>query len=191
MQKKVKDKSNRLIRVILILTGLICSCKSEDPVPVNEEELITTLIYELTPAEGGEIVTYKFTDLDGDGGNPPLIESGKLKPFKEYTCKIILLDETKNPPLIISSEVAEEADEHQFFYGINAANLNILYADKDNNGNPVGLITNATTESASAGTLTISLRHEPDKTASGVSDGDITNAGGETDIEVTFDIIIE
>ena len=35
------------------------------------------------------------------------------------------------------------------------------------------------------------LRHEPDKSAAGVSSGDITNAGGETDIEVSFNVIIE
>jgi len=36
------------------------------------------------------------------------------------------------------------------------------------------------------GGLRITLRHEPNKTAAGVQNGDITNAGGETDIEVTF-----
>ena len=35
-------------------------------------------------------------------------------------------------------------------------------------------------------TMTVILRHEPNKAGAGVSDGDITNAGGETDIEVTF-----
>ncbi|HBK71516.1 MAG TPA: type 1 periplasmic binding fold superfamily protein, partial [Flavobacteriaceae bacterium] len=35
------------------------------------------------------------------------------------------------------------------------------------------------------------LRHEPNKSASGVSDGDITNAGGETDIEVIFNITVQ
>ena len=38
---------------------------------------------------------------------------------------------------------------------------------------------------------TITLRHEPAKTATGVSGGDITNAGGETDIEVVFDVTVE
>ena len=37
----------------------------------------------------------------------------------------------------------------------------------------------------------MTLRHEPAKDASGVAAGDITNAGGETDIEVTFDVTVE
>jgi len=48
-----------------------------------------------------------------------------------------------------------------------------------------------TTDAAGSGTITVILRHEPDKGASGVNDGDITNAGGETDIEVTFDVTVQ
>jgi len=39
--------------------------------------------------------------------------------------------------------------------------------------------------------VTITLRHEPAKDATGVSDGDITNAGGETDISVNFPVEIQ
>ena len=49
----------------------------------------------------------------------------------------------------------------------------------------------ATTGDASSGDVTVILRHEPDKEADGVSDGDVTNAGGETDVEVTFDADVE
>jgi len=35
------------------------------------------------------------------------------------------------------------------------------------------------------------LRHQPNKSGDNVASGDITNAGGETDIEVTFDVTIE
>jgi hypothetical protein len=47
------------------------------------------------------------------------------------------------------------------------------------------------TSSAGSGTLTITLRHEPNKDGDNVADGDITNAGGETDVEVTFNIDVE
>ena len=47
------------------------------------------------------------------------------------------------------------------------------------------------TGAASVGTLKVTLRHEPNKSAAGVVGGDITNAGGETDIEVEFPIVIE
>ena len=41
------------------------------------------------------------------------------------------------------------------------------------------------TGEASSGTLTLTLRHEPNKPNSGLAD-----AGGETDIEVTFDVAV-
>jgi hypothetical protein len=44
---------------------------------------------------------------------------------------------------------------------------------------------------SSEGSLTIILRHEPDKSAPGVSEGDIANAGGETDIQLNFELIIQ
>ncbi|MFT7376933.1 MAG: hypothetical protein ACI88Z_000758, partial [Sphingobacteriales bacterium] len=56
---------------------------------------------------------------------------------------------------------------------------------------PLGLQTTITTTDVGNGTLTVILRHEPNKSASGVANGDISNAGGETDIEVTFNITVQ
>jgi hypothetical protein len=67
----------------------------------------------------------------------------------------------------------------------------VAYGDVDGNGKPLGLQTTVVTGDVSTGTLTITLRHEPDKSAAGVSGGDLTNAGGETDIEVTFDVTVQ
>jgi hypothetical protein len=48
-----------------------------------------------------------------------------------------------------------------------------------------------TTENAGTGKLKIVLRHKPDKNASGVANGNIANAGGETDIEVEYNVVIQ
>ena len=69
--------------------------------------------------------------------------------------------------------------------------MTVNYTDEDSNENPIGIATSVETGAASNGTLTIVLRHEPIKAAENVATGDITNAGGETDIEVQFDIVIE
>ncbi|MDZ7846151.1 MAG: hypothetical protein U5L96_04995 [Owenweeksia sp.] len=60
----------------------------------------------------------------------------------------------------------------------------------DNNGRPIGVQTSATTGSASSGDLDVILRHEPNKDGPGVANGDITNAGGETDVQVNFQVSI-
>jgi hypothetical protein len=90
----------------------------------------------------------------------------------------------------LTAEVFDEAEEHQFFFSA-SGNSSFAYVDQDNNGFPVGLAFELVTGEAGSEILSVTLRHQPDKGASGVSDGDITNAGGETDIEVLFDVIIE
>ena len=65
------------------------------------------------------------------------------------------------------------------------------YTDADDNGNPIGILTTLTTGEVGSGNLRIVLRYGPNKNADGVFSGDITNAGGETDIEVVFPITIQ
>jgi len=180
-----------LLSLIGIFIIAFSSCKKDDPVVPNEEELITTLKLTLTPTAGGSAVEYSFTDLDGDGGNAATLVEGTLEDSTSYTAQITLLNEQESPAEDITEEVEEEDEEHQLFYETDIADLNITYTDMDDNGNPVGLSTNVTTGNAGTGTLTVTLRHEPVKSATGVASGDITNAGGETDISVTFNVTIQ
>ena len=184
-------KLNPMMAILFIAVLVLSSCKKEDPEIPNEEEVITTLTYTLTPSGGGTTVVLSFKDLDGDGGNAPVIVGGTLAANKTYTGTLVLLNEQASPAENITTEVQEEDLEHQFFYQTNLSSLSVAYNDQDADGNPVGIQSTITTTDAGTGTLTVTLRHEPNKSATGVSTGDITNAGGETDIEVTFDIIIE
>jgi len=172
----------------------ITSCKKdelEDPTIPNEEELITTLNFTLTPDGGGTPVVLTFQDLDGDGGNPPIIIGGTLDTNSTYSGSVELLNELEVPAEDITVEVQEEGEEHQFFFPTSLSGINIAYDDMDINDNPIGIATIISTNEAATGTITVILRHEPNKSASGVSSGDITNAGGETDIEVTFDVEVQ
>ena len=69
--------------------------------------------------------------------------------------------------------------------------MDVAYGDTDSEGRPIGIVGTMTTNDAGTGTLTVTLRHEPAKDAAGVVDGDITNAGGETDVEAEFDLVVE
>ena len=180
-----------LLALFAILFLTMTSCKDDDPViDEPEEEVITDLVFTLTPLSG-DPVTLSFSDPDGDGGDPPIVATGTLAPNTTYTGTIEVKDESGTPTMNITSEIQEEDEDHQFFFALNGLNATITYDDMDANGNPIGLSSTLTTSDASNGTMTITLRHEPDKTASGVADGDATNAGGETDIEVTFNVIIQ
>lgn len=181
-------KKHWLFLLLLPLAVMITSCDPEE-VDDDEEELITTLIYTLTPAAGGSSVEFRFQDLDGDGGDDPIITVGDLAANTVYNGRVSVLNESEDPAENVTAEVEEEDEEHQFFYQSDLL-LSVTYEDADEDGNPIGIQTTLTTVDAGSSDLTITLRHEPNKGGANVSDGDITNAGGETDIEVTFSVDI-
>ncbi len=174
---------------ISLITIVSCSDDPEDPILENEEEVITTFIYTLTPFKGGSAVVLSYLDLDGDG--EPTITNGTLSPATTYTGALTLLNETESPAESITEEIEEEDADHQFFFSTTVSDLVVTYDDTDDDGNPVGLATSLTTGAAGSGTLTVTLKHEPNKSASGVAGGDMANAGGETDISVSFTITVE
>ncbi|OED35764.1 hypothetical protein AB832_06110 [Flavobacteriaceae bacterium (ex Bugula neritina AB1)] len=187
-------------------TLLFASCSDDDdstPTPVSDEEVITTAT--VTLINGNDVVTLRFFDEDGaDGPTAPVATvSGALKASTTYNGSISILNETESPAENVNEEIEEEADEHQFFYVTDDLGITTAYTDnesdyEDANGNaftttnPVGLtFTLTTTDTTGDGKLRMVLRHEPSKDAEGVSDGDITNAGGNPDVDWTFDITVE
>ncbi len=169
----------------------ISSCDKDDPDVVDPPELITTVNVTLTPSIGGAAVNLSFQDLDGDGGDDPIVSGGTLSANTNYVGTIDLLNESVSPTESITEEIEEEDEDHQFFFNSDIADINILYNDQDDNSQPVGLSFIMDTGAEATGNMTITLRHEPNKSGEGVAAGEIANAGGETDIEVTFPIDVE
>ncbi len=180
-----------LFMVFVISTALLFTACDKDPVVPPQPELITTVIYTLTPDDGGSDITLSFKDLDGDGTDVPVIVGGTLAANQTYTGSLELLNELESPAEIITEEIEEEDEDHQFFFQSSISDLTIAYGDQDADGNPVGLSSTLSTGAAGSGTITITLRHEPNKSGEEVSNGIITNAGGETDIEVIFPIEVQ
>ncbi len=190
----MKNLKYLLIAVIITLVAVNCSKPGPEPTPepVHEEEVITTLMARLTSVSGSRIDLIT-KDADGDGPNKPVItiSGDSFTASTTYNGYMTLLNELENPAEDITEEIEEEKDEHQFFFTVTNEVVSVAYADMDSNQQPVGLSFTLTTTTAKTGKLTITLRHEPNKSATGVAGGDITNAGGETDIETTFDITVE
>jgi hypothetical protein len=183
-----------IIAATITLMGLYSSCKKDkDPVtqPVanaNEKEVITTLtITFIDSSNSGTIITATFKDADGDGGNPPTLhETIKLKANTTYLASILLLNETKNPIDTVSNEVKKEANDHLLFYKYTGVTVACTYLDLDSNKPPLplGLSTKWKTGNAGTGTSRIILKHQ-----AGVKNG--TEVPGETDVDVTFQTILQ
>jgi hypothetical protein len=183
-------KKVKFLATAILVTVLFVSCSSDDdtPEPVNEEEVITTLTVTLVPNGGGTSITLQTQDLDGDGPDAPIIDvSGNLATGVTYNGTLVLLNETVNPPENITEEVEEEDLDHQFFYTLGGGlDVTTAYTNFDSEGNPLGTEFTLTAGEASSGTLTVTLRHEPTKPNTGLVD-----AGGETDIEATFNVTVQ
>lgn len=163
------------------------ACKKDVTTPPdeNEGELITTVVLTLTDqADPTQVYTFRFVDIDGEGGNPPSRFDTIRIPFnKSYLGSIELLDESKNPAEDITEEIKREANEHQMFYTVSDVTLNIITTDVDPDNRPLGLKTVWNAGSASNGTVKITLKHQPNGTKP-AAPGDITV--GDTDVELNF-----
>lgn len=178
----IMKKSMYLLSLLLVATLLLISSCGEDPEPVNEEELITTVKLTFTPVGiAGNPQTFTWKDLDGDGPNQPVIQTISLLNNLTYAVSIELLNESETPIEDITVEIDEERAEHLFcFEPSNGLNLTINRTDTDGSFE-VGLESEWITGNASTGSVTIILKHQP-----GVKNG--TCDPGEVDVEVTFPV---
>jgi hypothetical protein len=184
-------KATIILSALLLIVAV--SCKKEknntitNPPNPNEEELITTFRITFTDSAGiAPQVVASFVDIDGPGGNAPsAFDTIRLLANKTYHASITLLNESVSPAEDITAEVQEEGVDHLFCFELTSGlHATITRADQDVNGLPIGLLNNWVTGTASTGTATIRLRHQP-----GVKNGDC--APGETDIELNFYTVIQ
>ena len=169
----------------LLLSLIIISCsKDDEPEPINEEELITTV--QLTFKAAGttdQIVRWR------EGSNNSDIIT--LAANTQYEVGIVFLDESDPSDIEdITEEVKEEADEHQVFYEFSQLNIGLEQSSSDtldSNQNPVYINSLWNTSEVGSGTVTVYLIHEPVTKSSSTRDG----FAGETDVAVDFLITIE
>lgn len=176
-----------LLSCLLLTQLLYTSCKkNNDDVDEEEQELITTVTLQFTNMATPDFVqSYSFKDIDGAGGSSPTIDTIRLDAITAYNMLIKVLDESKNPAVDITAEIGQEKNDHQFFYTFgSSSSISSSYQDVDANGLPVGLVMQCTTQNPTATTLTVTLKHQP-----GIKNNSINT--GETDIAVTFPVVVE
>ena len=182
---------------VLMLSLVFTGCYDDDDHddhshPVNEQEVITTIEVTLTDGDNTYVLTWE--DLDGIDGPDEAVVTGGTMPAGTYSGDIQLYNKTVDPSdeeYVVTTEILEEDEEHQFFFNtINGLDATVVYTDMDSEGNPIGQQFGLTANVSSGG-LNVVLLHEPDKNAAGVPDGDMTNAFGDTDVDITFPITVQ
>ena len=176
------------------------SCKSDEPTQENDGEVITDVtlkFQELNSSNAlvGSVLSFKASDPQGiEVGKTPTIQSINLAKGKKYQMTIEVTNAIKGQD--ITQEILTEAAAHQFFFlgqVFDSSFLSIQYADAG--GVALGLKTTVTV-SPSTGTnnssMRVVLRHDLNKSFSGANNPNFANfvqAGGETDLDITFPVI--
>jgi hypothetical protein len=182
----MKLKHIQLFAIVLLAGLIIMGCKKKKEEDVEEEENITTVKVTLTPVTGGTAQTFTWKDVDGPGGNAPIIDQIVLPASIPSTCSLQFLDESKTPAVDITPEIIAEGTDHQVYYEATGVSVTVTSLNSDANSLPLGNTSFWGNSGAGNGSMKITLKHKPGAKKA----GDAVTVG-ETDIEVTFPVKIQ
>ncbi|MEZ4720993.1 MAG: hypothetical protein R2813_03845 [Flavobacteriales bacterium] len=174
--------------MMLPLLFSLSACKrddddADDPHGENEEELITTVEVGFTNSASNTHSHYRWVDADGAGGSNPVIDTIFLDTNASYSVELEFLDESGEMVDDITEEIKSESKDHIICFDLATDKVTISRTDSDGQYG-IGLQSTWSTTDAIKSSATISLKHQPD-----VKDG--TCNPGETDVEVTFPLVIQ
>jgi hypothetical protein len=177
----------------LAFSAFLSSCKKDDAPKPDEQELITTVKIQLTEEMSSATQTYIYKVENGFGGTGGtiMIDTMKLKPSANYNAVITVLNEKKSPAEDVTKEIIEESDKHLFLLISNPATGNgsvvASNGNKDKAGNPLNQTFKLSTSTAGKGNFQVILLHEPTNKSGTTT----ATAGGETDLDATFPVVLQ
>lgn len=192
--KTNKMKNTKLILCLFIASLTLASCSDEvdNPKPVNETEVISDVTLTFTNTDG-EATTYTYTDpkyRNNDYLEPTItLQSGKT-----YDVAANFYDKS-DPDKVVdkTTEIIEEKDDHFVEFRFSGANIALTRTDgdetTDSNGIKIGLFSKWTAGNPAEGTVQETLIHQPESKDTSNPNGNHT--GGETDAQVTYDLVIQ
>jgi hypothetical protein len=208
-------RSQTIAQTVLLALALGCA-PTDTGNGDHATEIVSRVELRFTPVTGGDPLVFAFSDPDGDGGVSGSADPIVLALDTEYSLRVAFLNDLADPPVDITEEVEEEAEEHFVFVlgdgvaGPASSSGTVLvshaYADleSDYGANatgedlPLGIVSTITTEETGTGSLRVMLRHLPElngtpqKTAElpqSLAAGDALP--GDVDVDVSFVLTIQ
>ncbi len=183
-------KTSKLFFAAIFCLTLLTSCSDDDdPVIVNEEELITDVTLTFTnTGNATDVVTMTSVAPDGQDGTFTNTVVGSFTSGETYALSLAITNESESPADdVLNDDIIPEADEHFFVYDVNGVNFTMSRdaSDVDGpNGDKLGVNTTWIAGAVSNGSVNITLVHEPVTTDDSNNFG--TTTGGEEDFNITF-----
>lgn len=188
---------------LLFVTFTFTACQSDDPEPENDGEVITDVIlnFQELDVSGnpvGALSSFRASDPQGiEVGATPTIETVELTRGKTYQLNIEVKNAIENED--ITEEILEEGDEHQFYFLGTAfvGSAVMTYQYDDLSGELIGvqgIVTVQQNPGFNNASMRIILRHDLDKNYPGADNPNFQEyamAGGESDLDITFPVVIE
>ena len=155
----------------------------------HEHEAMNRVVLTFADTQGFGTHDFTWEDPNGDGNST--VEDIVLTAGETYEVQVTIWNDLSSPSEEVTSEIIDEADEHQIF--VTAPDfIDYSILDADANGLDLGL-EQEWVVSAGDGTITIGLRHMPEEDGVSVktADMDLDNLPGAWDFNIDFPIIVE
>ncbi len=192
-----------ILYALLFAACTFTACESDDPVPENDGEVITDVVLNFQELDGsgnpvGAVFSFTASDPQGiEVGATPTIETVELTRGKTYQLNIEVRNAIENED--ITEEILEEGDEHQFYFlGTAFVGSPVLtYQYDDLSGQLIGvqgIVMVLQNPGVNNESMQIILRHDLDKNYPGADNPNFQEyamAGGESDLDITFPVVIE
>lgn len=177
--------------LLLVLALVVTACDATEPEDdgAGEEEIISNVTLTLTnEATNSTVVAEAVFD---EAGVKQSADTVPLAPGATYSGTIELRNRFEDED--ITEEIAEEADEHQFFYVVQgdlSGAVTVTITDADEDGLPVGLEFNVVVaeDLSGTGTLRVVLGHYDERPKEA---NESVDAIPETDIDFTYPVRVE
>lgn len=202
--------ASRLVAILLASALIFSACDSNEPTEnAGEQEVISDVILSFDDPNTTANPDVTAAAVFNSGGDLQSTETITLNNGINYSVFIEIENRFADTAAErdITAEIAEEDEEHRFFYRLEDAEsggsplsgiLRISGLDTDGNGDPLGLSFNAETQSTTQNTayLRVKLRHYEDEAVlPGDKQNDTIDAPEEpevveNDVDFTFPLVV-
>ncbi len=166
---------------------VLLSCGKEETQNISQvpatSKTITTVIVHIQ--QDTSELQFTWSDIDGQGGEPAIVEGIELQKGKMYSVSLELIDQS-NPeiPKDITFEIERAGNEYLICLTPENSAVNIDYKDFDKNGFPVGVRSKWSSASSIATEINIHIQYQPN----GIKNT-VNCDAGTTDLDITFPLV--